>query len=80
MSASISSWGGIRGLIHVRSILAAIQVLVLPDQQTIPLAQEAFDAEGHLKDSKREEKVLMLGEILVNYLVHAPIKLRKEDV
>ena len=51
MSASISPFGGLRGLMHLRQILSTIQMLVIPDQVVVPNAHAAFDAAGDLKEA-----------------------------
>src|SRR3546814_17227743 len=51
MAASISPFGGLRGLIHLRQILSTIQTLVIPEQVLIPNAHAAFDEDGHLKEA-----------------------------
>lgn len=66
MSASPGALGGLRGLIHVRSILGNIGVLVLPDQKAIGNAHQAFDEHGKLKDESQQESILQLGSKLVN--------------
>jgi len=68
MSASPGGLGGLRGLIHVRSILSSINVLVLPEQKAISSAFQAFDEEGKLKDPKQQEAVEQLGSKLARLL------------
>ena len=69
MSASPGIWGGLRVLVHVRSILGNIQVLVLPDQIAIPKANEAFSADGSLKDAKQLAAVQNIGSKLAKMLI-----------
>jgi NAD(P)H-dependent FMN reductase len=68
MSASPGGIGGLRGLVHLRSILGNINVLVLPDQKAIPQAFEVFNADGTMKDPKQQESVENLGAKLSNVL------------
>jgi len=68
MAASPGGLGGLRGLIHLRSILSNIGVIVLPDQIAIPRAFEAFDDDGQLKDAKQQARVQALGESVANVL------------
>jgi NAD(P)H-dependent FMN reductase len=57
LSASTGGLGGLRGLVHVRSILGNIGVLLIPDQFALVRAHEAFDAEDNLKDPKSHSLV-----------------------
>ncbi|MGL5058653.1 MAG: NADPH-dependent FMN reductase, partial [Microcoleus sp.] len=69
MSASPGGLGGLRGLIHLRSILGNINVLVLPDQKAIPQAFEVFNADGTMKDAKQQQSVESLGAKLTEVLL-----------
>jgi len=61
IAASPGALGGLRGLVHLRSILGNIQVLVLPDQIAIVKAHEAFADDGSLKDAKQQATVRAIG-------------------
>ena len=64
MAASPGGLGGLRGLVHVRSILSNIGVIVLPDQLAVSGVFDAFDDDGQLKDEKQQERVQNLGKSL----------------
>jgi len=68
MSASPGALGGLRGLVHVRSILGNIGVIVLPDQITVADAHEAFNPDGTLNDPKRQAGIEGLGRTLAEFL------------
>lgn len=65
MSASISPFGGLRGLMHLRQILSTIQTLVIPEQVLVPNAHAAFDEEGGLKDAMPATLVDMTAARLI---------------
>ncbi|MEH2309306.1 NADPH-dependent FMN reductase [Nostoc sp.] len=69
MSASPGALGGLRGLVHLRSILGNIKVLVLPDQVAVPKAYEAFNPDGTLKDPKQQQSIEKLGDDLTKILL-----------
>ena len=68
MSASPGGLGGLRGLVHLRMILGNIHVLVLPDQMAIARAQDAFQSDGRLKDTRQHAAVEQLGATLTHVL------------
>jgi len=57
VAASPGALGGLRGLVTVRSILGNIGVIVVPEQHAIPQANEAFDQDGRLKDTKHQKSL-----------------------
>ena len=68
MSASPGALGGLRGLVHVRSILGNIGVIVLPDQIAVAQSHEAFKSDGTLKDPKRQAGIEGLGRTLASFV------------
>jgi chromate reductase len=69
MSASPAALGGLRGLVHLRSILGNIGVIVLPDQVAVPKAHEAFQPDGSLNDPKQQAGIEALGRTLASFLM-----------
>ena len=61
LSASPGGFGGMRGLVTVRSILGNIGTIVLPDQVCVPKVHEAFGADGALKDQTLKARVEKLA-------------------
>ena len=65
MAASPGGLGGIRGLVHLRSILQNIGVLVMPDQITLSEAHSAFGDDGSLTNERKQGSVDALAKELV---------------
>lgn len=66
MATSSGAWGGMRGLVFLRMLLANIGVIVLPSQKTIPYAGKAFNEEGGLINVDDHQAVMGLGRELVS--------------
>jgi len=61
MSASPGVLGGLRGLVFLRLVLSNIGVTVLANQQAVPGAAQAFDAEGALLDPQMQGNIVNIG-------------------
>lgn len=68
MSASPGALGGLRGLVHLRSILGNIQVLVIPDQVAISMADKAFDGQGSLVEPRLQQGIEGVGAKVADLL------------
>jgi NAD(P)H-dependent FMN reductase len=68
MSASPGALGGLRGLVHVRSILGNVGAIILPDQVAVAKAYEAFQPDGSLADPKQQAAIEGLGQTLASFL------------
>ncbi len=71
LSASPGALGGLRGLVHVRSILGNIQVHVIPQQNALGNANDAFADDGSISDTSAKARV----ESVVTTLVETTKKL-----
>lgn len=67
LSASPGGLGGLRGLVHVRSILGNIGVIVLPQQKAVSSAHNVFDDKGNIKDEKQNSEIKKLGADLAEF-------------
>src|SRR5882672_6870705 len=68
LSASPGPVGGLRGLIHLRASLTHINVLCIPQQVNVSKANDAFNADGSLKDAKQQESVQTVGRKLAEMI------------
>ena len=64
MSASISPFGGLRGLMALRQVLGTIQTLVATEQVLVPFAERAFDGPELVEPLPKQ-----LMPVLVNRVV-----------
>ena len=64
MSASLSPFGGLRGLAHLRQILGTIQTVVATEQVAVPFADRAFDETGLTEPMARQLIPLMAARVV----------------
>ena len=67
-AASPGGLGGLRGLVHLRSILGNLGMTVLPDQVAVGNAHAAFRADGTLADEQQAARIHRLGTTLAGHL------------
>jgi NAD(P)H-dependent FMN reductase len=65
MAASPGRLGGLRALMHLRTVLQDIGVRTLPEIVATPGAADAFTDDGDLKDEQQREMIRGLGARLV---------------
>ncbi len=68
VATSTGRFGGVRGLVQLRALLEHMRVMVIPDQQAIPNAADAFAPDGSLKDRKSHEAVESVGAKLAGVI------------
>jgi chromate reductase len=66
MTATPGQYGGVRGLPHLRQIFGALGVLVLPTQVQLAHADQAFDADGRLREPRMQQAVEKLAAALAD--------------
>ena len=69
MATSPGGLGGLRGLVHLRSMLSSIRVVVVPHQVAVPGAHQAFDDHGGLADEKKRASVEQIGADVAGMLI-----------
>ena len=74
MSATPSGLGGIRGLVHLRSILQSVGMHVMPDQFMLSSAHQAFDEVGDFVDAGKQTSLnaLVCGFVQTVEKLNAP--------
>jgi len=65
LGASPGPYGAVRGLPHLRQILAGLEVIVLGPEVAVQKAHEVFDETGALRDKRIDESVRRLAAALV---------------
>lgn len=66
ISASPGNFGGMRGLVHARSLLEIINVVVMPEQVCVPRAHEVIDEYGNIRPEITMKSLEKLGANLVD--------------
>jgi chromate reductase, NAD(P)H dehydrogenase (quinone) len=70
-AASPGGFGGLRGLLMLRQILAiGTGAMVIPEQVTVSGAGDAFDEDGELKDDARRKQLDRAARALVAMAAH----------
>jgi NAD(P)H-dependent FMN reductase len=65
ISASPGPLGGLRGLVHLRSILGNIGVTVVPQQSAMSGAAKNFNDDGSIADARQASAVKAMADAVV---------------
>lgn len=68
MSASPGNYGGVRSLTMVRGLLSHLGVVVVPTQLSIARANDAFDADGNLRDESQRNILRSIGAEVATFI------------
>jgi len=68
MSASPGQYGGVRSLTMVRGLLSHLGVVVVPTQLSIARANDAFDADGNLRDESQRNILRSIGAEVATFI------------
>tara|TARA_R110000787_G_scaffold99980_2_gene204784 strand:+ start:1711 stop:2292 length:582 start_codon:yes stop_codon:yes gene_type:complete len=66
-SASNGKLGGIRGLYHVRSVMANVGTQIITEQCAVSGAADAFEADGRLKDERTNGMLVNTCKSLIRH-------------
>ena len=61
LSASVSPFGGVRGLISLRAIMAKVGSIILGEDVALPFAQNSFEENGALTNAATAQSVQTLA-------------------
>ncbi len=65
LGSSPGALGGLRALFHLRDLLGYLGMIVIPQQLTVPRANQAFDADGGLIDETQRARLDAVASALV---------------
>jgi NAD(P)H-dependent FMN reductase len=65
ISAAPGGYGGVRALMHLREVLGALGIIVLPGQLALSRANKAFEENGSLSEPLIEAEIAGLTQSLV---------------
>jgi chromate reductase len=68
MSTSPGIYGGVRGLIQLRAVLAGMRITALASQLAVTSAKESFNADGSLKSPEIAAEAVALGANFAKFL------------
>ena len=68
-SASNGRFGGIRGLYHVRSVMANVGTQVISEQCAVSQAKDAFESDGRLRDERTQAMLSSTCKSLIRHCV-----------